>query len=146
MNSRRNFLKLSATVSACAAAATQAYGALTVSAANVDGAGAGGVPALYKVLGDARHPASVAFVDAARAQGLAAQLLPRGDVSRFWYQELQLAWQRAPVAVAGLTEQGPLFCLEQLAMPYGLRVKQRESVVTTEGTALVAWLIAPRLG
>lgn len=137
MNSRRDFLKLSAAVSAWAAGTVQAGASIgSPQVFSTD---------LYKVLGDQRHPASVAFVEVARRQGLKGHLLVNGDISKFWLHELQTVWQQKPVAIAGLTDAAALFCLEQLCTQYQLRVVQREPVVTEQGTMLVAWLIAPRL-
>lgn len=138
MNSRRDFLKLIAACSACAAGTVQATGQKSAATTFLHST------APYKVLGDQRHAASVAFVEAARAEGLPTQLLPGGDISRFWLNELQGVWQQAPRALAGLTDAAPLFCLEQLSAQYGLRVVQRETVVTQQGATLVAWLLAPR--
>jgi hypothetical protein len=45
--------------------------------------------------------------------------------------------------VAGLTEAGPLFCLQQLAPQYGLRVVWQQELRSTEGATLVSWIIAP---
>lgn len=141
MNSRRDFLKISAAFSGWLAGAAQAASPLTLPGATSTVQSG----ELYKVLGDARHPASVAFVAAAEADGLRGHVLSSGDISKLWLNELQAVWQSAPVAIAGLTDAAPLFCLEQLAGQYGLRVLQRETVVTEQGTTLLAWLIAPRL-
>jgi hypothetical protein len=76
---------------------------------------------LYKVLYDTRFPASVAFARRAAAGGLDVQAMA-GDMTRFWYDDLYHRWQRGPVAIAGLTAHGALFCLEQLAWDQRMRV------------------------
>jgi len=45
-----------------------------------------------------------------------------GDITKLWYEELDTRWYDEKIAVAGLTEYGPFFCLERLAMDRGLRV------------------------
>lgn len=99
---------------------------------------------LFKFVYDTRHAASTALA-AQLATSLGADHLHamRGDITPFWYHQLQLLWQRQPVAVAGLTEAGPLFCLQQLATQYGLRVMWQQQQRNEDGTALVSWIIAP---
>jgi hypothetical protein len=48
-----------------------------------------------------------------------------GDVTDLWYHTLDAKWRAAPVALAGLTAHGPLFCLERLGWEYGLRLTFR---------------------
>jgi hypothetical protein len=80
---------------------------------------------LYKTIYDARYRAGRAF--AARAQALGASLQRiDGDITDFWYIDLDLRWKQGPVAIAGLTDTSALFCLEQLAWGAGrLRVVYR---------------------
>ncbi|MGC3980387.1 MAG: hypothetical protein QM808_03920 [Steroidobacteraceae bacterium] len=81
------------------------------------------VPAipLHTVIVDTRFEASIAF--GAESQRLGTSVnVTRGDVTRLWYQELQPLWQQSPVAIAGLTAHGPLFCLERWAWDHGMRV------------------------
>lgn len=139
MSTRRHFLKLGAAASAVATGAIRAGTAEPMPDA---------VMALlyqqplYKVLADARHATSLTFAAKAEQHGHAVHLLGDGDVTAFWYHELHVIWQQQPQAMAGLTEAGPLFCLEQLARQYGLRVVQR--VLVPDRPGLVAWVIAPR--
>jgi hypothetical protein len=79
---------------------------------------------LYKVIYDERFSDSVTFGLAARRIGLAAQAIS-GDITALWYHDLFPRWQREPVAIAGLTSQGPIFCLERLAWDVGMRVVLR---------------------
>ena len=96
-------------------------------------------PALYKVLFDARVDASRVFASAFAEQGVATQGLRNGDITPFWRDELAAVWMRAPAAVAGLTDVGVLFCLEQLGRQHGLRVLHREQ----QASGLVAWVVGP---
>lgn len=109
---------------------------------------AGHLP-LFRLVHDTRQDASF---DHARRLGLRllgeqAELTPllralHGDVTRFWYDELQAVWQQQRVAVAGTTSHDVLFCLEQLARDHQLRVLWREEQPVTAGVPLVSWLIA----
>jgi hypothetical protein len=95
---------------------------------------------LYRVVCDDRFAPSVAFgADAAR-RGIPLERTT-GDISTFWFDDLSLRWKTSPVAIAGLTAQGPLFCLERLGWDHGLRVVYRE--VHPGADPLVTWVIAP---
>ncbi len=100
--------------------------------------GLAGESALYKVIYDERFPLSVAFGREAMRSGLAVHAI-RGDMTDLWYDDLYLQWRRQPVAIAGLTAHGPLFCLERLAWDFGMRVRTREA----RPGALISWVIAP---
>ena len=98
---------------------------------------------LYTVVCDERFDGSVAF-----ANGLAKRGVPvtrfRGDITDFWYRDLSLLWRERPVAIAGATTHGPLFCLERWAWDHGLRVTYRGALTGAPGDeALTAWIIAP---
>jgi hypothetical protein len=74
-----------------------------------------------------------------------------GDITRIWLDRLYPLWHSAsPPAVAGLTTQQVLFCLEQLAWDHWLRVTQREDYGTCTALAggrcepLVSWSIGRR--
>jgi hypothetical protein len=79
------------------------------------------VTPLYKVVFDARFPVSVAFGTAARSLGIATHSI-LGDITDLWFHDLDARWGSSPVAVAGLTAQGAIFCLERLAWDQGMRV------------------------
>ena len=51
--------------------------------------------------------------------------MQRGDITDFWYNELDLAWRSQPQAIAGFTRHGPLFVLERFAWDRGLKVAFR---------------------
>ena len=62
------------------------------------------------------------------------------------YAQLDLAWRRAPVAVAGLTTAHDFFVLERLAWDRGLRTVRREVSVDPRGISVVAWRLESRHG
>ena len=88
---------------------------------------------LYKVLYDVRFPASVTFARRATAHGMPVHAMD-GDMTRFWYDDLYHRWQRRPVAIAGLTAHGALFCLERLAWDQRMRVVFRAEHAAAPGT------------
>jgi hypothetical protein len=79
---------------------------------------------LYKVLFDLRLPDSVIFGDEAAVLGADTAGF-RGDITDFWVRDLSRRWKREPVAIAGLTTHGALFCLERWGWDHGLRVVYR---------------------
>ena len=97
----------------------------------------------YKVIYDRRFPASVAFGDIWKARGAAVHAI-RGDITGLWFHDLDLQWKKQPLAIAGLTAHGPLFCLERLAWDQGMRVIAREEQGRENGEELFSWVIAPR--
>jgi hypothetical protein len=102
---------------------------------------------LYRVVCDDRFTQSVDFgADAAR-RGIAV-VRTSGDISNFWFEDLSLRWRTSPVAIAGLTAEGPLFCFERLGWDHGLRVVFRETCAPAApgDDPLVAWVIASRPG
>ena len=117
MTSRREVLK-----AGLAASAVLPLGVRADSVA-VDAARAETVT-LYKVLYDTRFAASVAFARSAAARGLSVHAMA-GDMTRFWYDDLYHRWRQGPVAIAGLTAHGALFCLERLAWEQRMRVVYR---------------------
>jgi hypothetical protein len=88
---------------------------------------------LYKVIYDERHASSRAFAGEAKRLGAPLQGI-QGDITAFWFNELDARWKKEPVAVAGLTEHGPLFCLERLSWDHGMRVVYRaDHIYRTDG-------------
>jgi hypothetical protein len=111
MTSRREFLQIGIAASAWP---------LAVRADLARGALAAPVP-LYKVVYDTRFADSAAFGRSALAAGHSVHAID-GDMTRLWYDDLYHRWREAPVAIAGLTAHGALFCLERLAWDHGMRV------------------------
>ncbi len=113
MTNRREFLQIGIAATAWPLASRTALGATAAGAATP-------VP-LYKAVYDTRFAESVAFGRKMEEQGVATHAFA-ADITPFWYDELDAVWHDSPVAIAGLTAHGPLFCLEQLGWPKGMRV------------------------
>ncbi len=79
---------------------------------------------LYKVIFDERHASSRAFASEVKRLGAPVRAI-KGDITDLWFNDLDARWKKEPVAIAGLTEHGPLFCLERLAWDHGMRVVYR---------------------
>lgn len=112
MTNRREFLQIGLAASTWPLASRAARAAGVAEAATLP---------LYKVVYDARFPASVAFARHAATLGASVVGID-GDMTRFWYDDLYHRWREGPVAIAGLTAHGPLFCFEQLARDQRMRV------------------------
>lgn len=87
-------------------------------------AGAFAPTPLYKVIFDERHASSRAFAGEVRKLGAPVHGI-KGDITALWFNDLDARWRKDPIAIAGLTEHGPLFCLERLAWDHGMRVVYR---------------------
>lgn len=98
-----------------------------------------GAPRYFKVIYDERFAASVDYARRARARGESVHGI-QGDMTDVWYHDIDPAWRRGPVAIAGVTAHGPLFCLERLSWDFGLRLTRREALPD----GLFAWEISPR--
>jgi len=115
MLNRRTFLQAGVTAVPLAAGAALALGA--------GQAKAGGVQAvlLHTVVYDERFADSIAFASEARWMGQRTSAI-RGDITKLWYDDLYHAWKNGPVAIAGLTTQDAMFCLEVFGNDAGLRL------------------------
>jgi hypothetical protein len=127
MTSRREFLQIGIAASALPLA-TQAARAAGFDA--FGGAASSASLPLYKVVYDTRFAASVAF--GRRAASLGAVHAIQGDMTSLWFDDIYHRWKESPIAIAGLTAQGPLFCFERLAWDQGLRVVFRAEHGATE--------------
>jgi hypothetical protein len=79
---------------------------------------------LYCLVCDMRSASSRAL--AAEGERLAIRIArTNGDITDLWFDDLSQRWKAGPLAIAGLTEHGPLFCLERFAWDHGLRVMFR---------------------
>jgi hypothetical protein len=116
MPNRREFLQTGAAVSAVALNGVLARSAQAVGVRPV------GVP--QRAVYDDRYAEGHRFAAVLAAQGVAVQALDAGDVTRL-YTELDALWRRERIAVAGLTQFGPLFVIEQLAAEHRMRVEHR---------------------
>jgi hypothetical protein len=115
MASRREFLQFG-----IAASALPITGAGNLSSEVLNSGEPAGVP-LYKVVFDERFPDSVAFGVEMKRLGVPTYAI-QGDITDFWLHDLDPRWKKAPVAIAGLTAHGPLFCLERLSWDHRMRV------------------------
>jgi hypothetical protein len=121
--------------------------------------------ALRYFVAEGRDATAFAAAEAAAAQG-AAVILAGTDLTPLYFA-LDDLWQKAPVAVAGVTTVGTAFALERLALDHGLRVAYRgerrdadwlrtaydhpralRSLAAprsaADRAALVSWLFAPK--
>ena len=73
------------------------------------------------IVADRRFPASLAFAAEAARSGARIGLID-GDITRLWYDELDLRWRDDKAVLAGLTGYGAFFYLERLALDRGLRL------------------------
>lgn len=90
---------------------------------------------LYKVVFDDRYAEGRTFAEVAQRLGVSGRALDYGDVTSFWYDELDLAWKKQPKAIAGMTQWGPMFVLERLASERRMRMILRiEHRVGPNGT------------
>ena len=90
---------------------------------------------IYRVVSDVRYVRSAEFgLEAARLGASVVRI--RGDITDFWFNDLSLRWKEQPLPVAGLTAQGPLFCLERLAWDHGMRVVFRGEHRLTSGATV----------
>jgi hypothetical protein len=115
MTSRREFLQTGVAVSTLPFAGP-ALGAIRTSDHS-------SVP-LYAVIYDTRFEPSVAFARRSAALGLSTREIA-GDMTTVWYNDLYHRWKQSPIAIAGLTNRGALFCFEQLGRDQGLRIRFR---------------------
>jgi len=97
-------------------------------------------PAIFRAIYDDRFAEARDFARTAAARGWPVRAI-QGDVTRVWFDELDLRWRAGPAAIAGVTVPVSLFCLETLARDRGLRLAARAELA---GGRLVSWLIAPR--
>lgn len=120
----------------------------------------------YKAVFDGRFEESRAFAAGAAARGIATAAV-RGDVTRLFFDDLDLRWKQGPVWLAGYTTAASLFCLELLARDRGMRLRYRltnadvgaalrvldgtlprralaTDLRSRDGSNLVLWILAPR--
>jgi len=112
MINRRKFLQAGVAAIPLVSVASSSSGAFA--------ANAGATP-LYKVLYEEQFREGIAFAAMARQLGAQVEAI-QGDISDIWYNDLYYCWRKSPVAIAGLTTGGSLFCLDVLARDAGMRV------------------------
>lgn len=140
MMDRRTVLKFGAAASAATLLPGLAAGAL----------GAGGGTQIERFVFDERFAEAIAKGRDARGAGIPVSGVD-GDLTRLWYDDLSLRWQRTPMALAGLTAEDALFVLGTLAPAYRMRVVEETEwgIARTIGPGpvselpLYSWIIAP---
>jgi hypothetical protein len=121
--------------------------------------GPGLTPIIHKAIFDPRYAECSEFARAIGEFDVPAVGIADGDPTEVWFNELDLVWRESPVAIAGLTQFGPLFALQCLAQERGMRVALRiehhagdnriahrvfggaEQIATAEGLAVdgISW-------
>jgi hypothetical protein len=98
---------------------------------------------LYKFVYDRRYSAALAFGAAAEhAKAIAGVVAIDGDITELWSQDLRLQWSAGSGAIAGMATARSLFCLEQLAKDYWMRVAIRVEHTTSQGREIAHRLTA----
>jgi hypothetical protein len=129
MANRREFLQTGVSVTALPPAINALLSGVASARAEGDNA------VLHKAIFDDRYAEGRAFAAAIGRFGVPLHALRNGDVTDFWYDELDMLWRERPAAIAGSTQFGPLFALERLASERGMRVALRvEHQVRPDGT------------
>jgi hypothetical protein len=91
------------------------------------------MPPYYKLIFDERSPASRVWAGEARRLGLPTHGI-KGDITALWFHDLDRRWKQGTTAIAGLTLESSLFCLELLARDRGMRLVYRtEHSINPEG-------------
>lgn len=111
MTNRRQFLQSAAALTAAPLAGRSAFA----------GTGNSRQSTPDVLILDARYPQARELGLGASARISALRDID-GDITRLWQSELQKAWSRHQVPVAGLTERPALFLLEHLGWQHGMRV------------------------
>ena len=127
MPNRRQFLQTGAAVSAIAANGmiSGAKGTARDARSSVPGR------AIY----DDRYVEGRRFAEVIGEHGVPTRALDGGDITRFWYDDLDTLWKREAIAVAGFTQFGPMFVVERLALERGMQLALRvEHRTGTDGT------------
>jgi len=98
--------------------------------------------ALERFLFDVRFAESGAIAEHAKRLGV--PLAPiADDLMTLWYDELDLAWRKAPMALAGVTLADALFVLETFALDRGMHVVYRGEHGLVEGGRITHRLAGP---
>ena len=68
-----------------------------------------------------------------------------GDVTRIWFERLDLRWRQPGFLLGGITGSDALFVLETLAQQQGRRVVSLERLTDADERRIVpvGWVIAP---
>ena len=116
MASRREFLQMGV---AALTIPISAHAALSPAGSLIDNAPA--ATPIYKAVFDERFAASRAFASEIEQLGVSVHGI-KGDMTDLWYHDLYARWKQGPIAIAGMTAHGAIFCLERLAWDHRMRV------------------------
>ena len=136
MPNRREFLQTSAAVSAIAANGMIASPASAV--------GASRPTKLHRAIYDDRYAEGRRFAEVVAAHRVPTRALDDGDITRFWYEELETLWKGEAVTIAGFTQFGPMFVVERLALERGMHLVLRVEHRVRAGGTLEHSLTGPR--
>src|SRR5688572_5615801 len=133
MANRRQLLKVGAMLPAASLAAAPFARAL--------GAPGQALP-LERFVFDVRFTESAAIAE--HVERLGIPLAPiADDLMTLWYDELDLKWRKAPMALAGVTLADALFVLETFALDRGMHVVYRGEHGLVEGGRITHRLAGP---
>jgi hypothetical protein len=118
MTNRREFLQTGASMSAL----PLTNGLLSPDAS---ARGEGSTIPLCKAIFDDRYAEGRTFAEAIGRLGVPVHALKDGDVTDLWHRERDLLRRERPAAIAGTTQFGPMFVIEQLGKEHGMRVALR---------------------
>lgn len=76
----------------------------------------------HKAVFDERFEPACAFGAGAAERGIPTAAI-RGDITRLFFDDLDLRWRRGPILFAGYTTPASLFCLDLLARDRGMRIR-----------------------
>jgi hypothetical protein len=76
---------------------------------------------LSRAIFDERFDESLAFADEMNRRGAITSGI-RGDVAKLWYRDLRVQLRNNRLPLAGLTDRGTIFFLEELARDLNMRV------------------------
>jgi hypothetical protein len=91
---------------------------------------------LYKVIFDERFARGREFGRLSHQLGANVQAI-REDVTDIWYNDLYFRWEEGPAAIAGLTSDTTLFCLQQLARDVRMHVVYRTEHGRSDGQQVI---------
>ena len=133
MANRRDVLKAGAVLPAVSLAAAPFASALGAAAQSLS---------LERFVFDVRFAESGAIAEHVERPGV--PLAPiADDLMTLWYDELDLAWRKAPMALAGVTLADALFVLETFALDRGMHVVYRGEHGLVEDGRIVHRLAGP---
>ena len=105
-------------------------------------AGSSGSLALERFVFDVRFAESGAIAEHVDRLGVALSPVA-DDLMTLWYDDLDLKWRKAPMALAGVTLEDALFVLETFALDRGMHVVYRGEHGLVEGGRITHRLAGP---